>query len=171
MKPTETIDFELLIQYQSALNEADNQLASIDAVVQPQVTAIVDQTRDRWAAAKSQRDEAEAQIRTIANRHPEWMDGKQIKTPFGSIAFRTTIKLDVPNPDATVALIRHHLDESFSKLAIRTLEEPRLEVLETLDPAQLSKIGITRSEGTTITVKPAKVDMAKSTKSKKGAAA
>lgn len=154
--------FARLIELQTAFTEADNKLAAIEAEIQPKVAAVVESQKTAWTDARAQRDEAEREIRALAERHPEWMDGQSIKTPFGSIQFRDSKKLEIPNPDATVALIRHLVtDEKLRDLALKVQVDPRVEVLETFETSFLAKLGVNRVATTSITVKPAKVDMAK----------
>jgi hypothetical protein len=165
-------EFTRLIELQSALTEADNLLASIEATVNPAVAETIAKHKAAWADAQAQRDEAEREIRLLAEAHPEWLEGKSIRTPFGAVSFRDTSKLDIPNIEATVALIRVHFPKH--QMApdpfIRLHEEPRPEVLETLGDDLLAKIGVTRVKSTSITVKPAHVDMAKESKPKKATA-
>ena len=167
--PDSQSDYSKFIALQSALNQADNALAVIDAQVNPKVTEVVDSHRTLWTAAQSQRDEAEREIKRLVEAHPEWMDGKSVKTPFGTVTLRDTTSLEIPNPEGTIALMRvvfGRVEMDPEQYVVKT-EAPRKELLETLDDHILSKIGVTRVKSTHVTVKPAKIEMAKEAKAKK----
>jgi hypothetical protein len=169
MTPTNPTDFARLVELQSALNQADNALAVLDASVNPRVTAIIDETRKNWSEAQFQRDEAEREIKLLVERHPEWLDGRTIKTPFGTVSLRDTNSIEIPNPEGTISLIRQLFPKAKldPEQFIATVEQPRKELLETLDVFTLADVGVRRTTTTSITVKPAKIDMAKETKARK----
>jgi hypothetical protein len=168
-RATSESDYSRLIELQSALNQADNALAVIDAQVNPIVSAIIDERRAAWAAAQAQRNEAETEIKSLVEAHPEWLDGKTVKTPFGTVSLRESSSLEIPNPEGTIALIRQVFPraELDPDQYLVTTESPRKELLETLPENILSKVGVTKTRSTSITVKPAKIDMAKESKAKK----
>lgn len=163
------IDFARLVELQSALNQAENVLILQEARVNTAINAVIDEARAEWVTAKLQHAEAVEEIKRLAELHPEWREGKTVKTPFGTVQLRDSSSLEIPNPAGTLALIR----ATFPKLGldpelyIEVTEIPKKEILETLTDLELANIGVLRETTTSITVKPARTDMAKATKSRK----
>lgn len=158
-------DFERLVELQQLFAQSDTALDQVQVDADRALSATTDRAKQSYAAAKTLRDEAEAEIRTLVGRHPEWLDGRTIRTPYGSIEFRKSSKLEVASDEATVALIdaiytrpgaTHRPDQ-----LVRTVREPNLEVLDTLSDDELKKVGIVRKSTESITVKRAKVELGK----------
>lgn len=164
-------DFQRLISLQQLFSEADAKFDRIQAKVDDLLRVSIDGEKSEYAAAKSVRDEAEAEIKVIVGRHPEWLDGRSIKTPFGSVEFRSGSKIVVANPEATVALIDavHGRPGSEWKpdQLVRTERTPNLDALHVLTDDQLAKIGARREKTESVTVKRAKVDLGKKGKAPK----
>lgn len=119
--------------------------------------------------------EAEDKLVNLAAAHPEWKDGESVKTPFGSVQFKNSLKFQIKNPETVIFLIKTRVGpksdvEEFRRFVpadfIRTTEEPNLETLGALDDAHLAKLGLLRTRSTSITIKAADVDIAKATKPK-----
>ena len=127
----------------------------------------LDDSKKDFAQSQSARDSAEEAIKALAATHPEWMDGRTIKTPYGSVKFTRVESLVIPDPDNTLTLIRASFPPSWVSEYIRVTEEPAKEKLETLTDEELASIGVKRLKTDSITVKAAKVDMGKAAKSPK----
>lgn len=170
--PDTTKDFARLVELQQLFTESDAAFDTIQLTCDRKVAALLDTQKEGWAAAKVVRDQAEAEIKALVERHPEWKDGETVKTPFGSVQFRGGTKIEIPNPEATIAII----DSVYSKpespwrpeQLVRTIREPNLETLEALDDSELQKLGCRRVSTQSITVKRMKVDLAKASKKKSG---
>ena len=142
--------------------------------IQTETDAAVLQTvatrKAEFASTKAVRDEAEEKIKALARKHPEWLDGKSIKTPFGVVQLRDSTSLDVPNPEATLLLIKASASMPGAQFTYeqltRAVIEPNLEALEALSDEQLSKLGITRVKSQSVSVKRQKVDLGKKGKPK-----
>jgi hypothetical protein len=113
-----------------------------------------------YIAHKTTRDEAEVEIKSLAAAHPEWKDGETIKTPFGTIQFRHTSKLEVANEERTLGTLALTAPEMAEKLT-RTETTLNREALESLPDETLELLGVKRTTTSSITVKPARVDLGK----------
>jgi hypothetical protein len=110
-------------------------------------------------------------LKALFEKHPEWRgDKKSVATPYGGVEQRTVVELEVPNPAMTVALIkaRGQEDKQFVAVDFKHIEEePNLEALERLNDDALSKLGVNRKTRESVTVKPAKVNVARAVKAAK----
>jgi len=157
-------DFQRLVELQQLFAQSDTSLDQVQVDADRALSVTTDRAKQSYAAAKALRDEAEVEILALVARHPEWLDGRTIKTPYGQIEFRKS-------DEATVALIdaictrpgATHRPEQL----VRTVRKPNLEVLGTLSDDELKKVGIVRKETESITVKRAKVDLGKKGKAPK----
>lgn len=112
----------------------------------------------------------DTEIKALFARHPEWCaDSKSVKTPFGEVAQRTVTELEVPNPAMTVALIEAKFAEAAGDY-LRVEKSPNIEALESLSNDELVKLGVQRVSTERVTVKPAKVSVAKTVKAAKAKA-
>lgn len=169
-QPDSTKEFAHLVELQQMFATCESALDKIQLDCDTRLNSTLDAFKNEWAAAKIVRDQAESQIKSLIAAHPEWVDGSSVKTPFGVIQIRPGTRIDVPNPEATLALI----DASCAKAGFewkpeqltRVKREPNLETLEALSDEQLQKLGCARVKTQSITVKRAKVDLAKASKKK-----
>lgn len=144
-------------------SEASIRLAELQATVDSQLLEAVDDQRTDYVQAQTALQDAEAAIKKLAEAHPEWRDGRAIKTPYGMVKFTKATVLDVANPEASLTLIKAVYRKD-ADAYIRTSEELNLETLETLSDDDLTSLGILRVTTDSITIKPAKVDMGKTAK-------
>lgn len=160
-----TLDAETyrdLVEQLAMLTDATNQMAKLDAAVQEEITAIMDGVIDDYSILQSSISEHEAAVKTIALAHPEWFQGtKTLKTPYGTVAFRSATKLEIPNEEFTIALIERLAD---ADLYLRTRKFPNLESLEALQDSELTALRIDRVTADKLTVTPARVDLGKAVK-------
>lgn len=160
----DTTHYEGLISLLAVFTDADNRLNKIQTQANEALIDTLDGAKREFAELQAARDGAEAEIKDLAKRHPEWCDGRTIKTPYGTVKFTRTTSLEIANPEVTLALIKASPDAEFRVRAIRTIEEPAKEALEALDEASLAKLAVRRVATDSITVKAAKVDMGKAGK-------
>lgn len=166
----DTTHYEGLISLLAVFTEAEIRLALIQGRANEALMDTLDGAKKEFAELQAARDGAEAEIKDLAKRHPEWCDGRTIKTPYGTVKFTRTTSLEIPNPEVTLTLIKASSDAEFRARAVRVIEEPAKEALENLDDEALAKLGVKRVVSDSITVKPAKVDMGKAGKPATGKA-
>ena len=165
MNTTTNTDYAKLTSMLEQYTATANALAAIEADFQAAITELIaDCYRNDFAALQAELSEAEAHIETLAIRHPEWFaKTKTLKTPFGSVASRSTTKLDVPNEEATIALLELRGEDAIP--FIRTRKYLSLEALEAMEDHELRVLKVNRVTTEKITISPAKVDLGKAVKS------
>jgi hypothetical protein len=101
----------------------------------------------------------------LISAHPEWFqDKKSIKTPYGSVGFRSTTSLDVPNEEASIILIEQLCKDDEKAQYLRKETTLNREALELLSDAELRQFRIKRLKEESCTVKPLKLDLGKAVK-------
>jgi hypothetical protein len=166
-KNEETADFQNAVALLSVLTEASNRLAALENEANDDLLEILDDKLGDYAALQAKLNQAETALELLALRHPEWFAVKKsIKTPFGTMKFRSTPKLEVANEEVTLAKLE--LEEAKDKektfrAALYTRESKTLniEALEKLDDATLLRLGIKRVKDEKFTALPAKLEMGK----------
>lgn len=161
-------EFTNLVNLLAVHSEAANRMAVLDAELQGDWMATVDQHRREYATLQSKVSESQAAIEVMAARHPEWFESvRTVKTPYGDVSLRSSTKLEVPNEELTLALIGRRDD---SELFTRTRTFLNIEALESLEDHELKTLKISRVTTDKCTVKPMKVDLGKAVKlAEKGA--
>lgn len=155
-------EYANLVNLLAVHSEAANRMAVLDAELQGDWMATVDQHRKEYTALQSKVSESEAAIELMVARHPEWFQSlRSLKTPYGDVSLRSSTKLEVPNEELTLALLGRRDD---SELFTRTRTFLNLEALESLDDAELKALKISRITSDKCTVKPMKVDLGKAVK-------
>lgn len=157
-------DFAALTEELNYYTRASNQLAQVESTFQAAIVELIAECyRDDFATLQNEISEIEERIETLVIKHPEWFAKvKTIKTPFGTVASRSTTKLEVKNEDATIALLEIRSDEG--RPFLRERKYLSIESLEALDDAELKRLKVSRVTTDKITVTPAKVDLGKSVK-------
>jgi hypothetical protein len=160
----QTDDYTTLTNELSRYTKLSNALSRIEADFQDAITELIGEVfRDEFAETQSELAEVEARIELLAIRHPEWFaKTKTLKTPFGTVASRSTTKLDVPNEEATIALLEIRGDAG--KPFLRERKYLSIESLEALDDAELKRLKCQRVTSEKITISAAKVDLGKAVK-------
>ena len=170
---TATDDYTKLTEELGRYTALSNRLAKIEADFQSCITELIGECyKDDFQSAQDELSEVEGRIETLAIKHPEWFaKTKTIKTPFGTVASRTTTKIEVPNEEATIALLELRGEEA--KPFFRERKYLNIEGLEALDDGELRQLKLQRITTEKITISPAKVDLGKALKKsdKKGAEA
>jgi len=162
-------DFEAMIDLLAHYSEAANRLEEIQASVNGEFLSIIDDEKQAYAQAQAALTEAETALEFIARMHPEWFKTRQsIKTPYGTVKFRASSALEIPNEEATIILI-HQAESTDNTMAARELVKTQevidKEALEELDDATLKRLRVKRVAKLNFSVDPAKVDMGKAVKS------
>jgi hypothetical protein len=164
MKDITDTDYQELTASLAEYTAASNALAAIEAEFQAAITDLIAECyRQDFATLQAELTEVEARIEVLAIRHPEWFArAKTLRTPFGSVASRSTTKLDVPNEEATIALLELRGEAARPFLRQRTYLS--LEALEALEDHELHQLKVARVTTEKITISPARVDLGKAIK-------
>lgn len=158
----DAVTYRALVDDLAILTDATAHFAALESNLQLAWTEIVDRHRDEYAILQSTISEHEAAVKLVAMQHPEWFEViKTLKTPYGTVGFRSATKLEVPNEELSIALIERALD---SEIYLRTRKFLNLEALESLEDFQLKGLQITRVTTDKCTVTPAKIDLGKAVK-------
>lgn len=161
-------DFTRLVECLQQVSATTQKLAELEVRVNKASQAIAANSAVEYCVHQENLTKAEEQARQIFERHPEWRgEKKSVSTPFGSVESRKVTEIDIPNPALTVALIeaRGLKDPQWKPDTFLHVEkEPDIEALERLGDADLVSLGCQRVERTSVTVKPAKVSVAKAAK-------
>lgn len=160
MATTNADAFGRLVNLQELFFATETKLASLQTDIDTALANWLAAVKPIYVAHKTTRDEAEAEIKALAMAHPEWKDGETIKTPFGTIQFRSASKLEVTSEERTLATLELTAPEMAEKLT-RTETTLNREALETVPDETLELLGVKRVTTTSITVKPARVDLGK----------
>lgn len=160
----QTDDYTKLTEELSRYTKLANALTRIEADFQDAITQLIgDVYQTEFSAAQAELSDVEARIELLALKHPEWFaKTKTIKTPFGTVASRSTTKVEVPNEEATIALLELRGQES--EPFLRTRKYLSIESLEALDDGELARLKARRVTTEKITISPAKVDLGKAIK-------
>lgn len=156
-------DYKNLIDLLAVYAEATNRLDELQASVQGQLIDIVDEQRAAYAEAQAAVAQAEKALEAVTLAHPEWFSDKRrsIKTPYGTVSFRRSTKLDVPNPETSIILIEQLDDKDRAATLVRSEKTLNLEALEKLTDAELRAFRIRRVTEDNFGVKAAKLDLGK----------
>jgi 5-enolpyruvylshikimate-3-phosphate synthase len=159
-------DFTKLVELQQQHSETTLALEKLESKMSSDALKAATSSATEYVVLQESLSQFDAGIKELFTRHPEWREEgrKSVKTPYGSVEQRSATELDVPNPAATVALIKARAkeDTKFEAATFLHVEEsPNLEALEALGNDELDKLGVTRTTKEKITVKPAKIAASK----------
>ncbi len=159
-----TDDYTALTNELSNYTQLATRLASIEAGFQEAITELIGECyRDDFAALQAELTEVEARIESYVAEHPEWFaKSKTLKTPYGTVATRSSTRVNVDNEDATIALLEMRGEES--KPFLRERKYLSIESLEALTDEELHRLKCQRVTTEKITITPAKVDLGKALK-------
>jgi hypothetical protein len=176
--PAQSQDFAKLVDLQRQFSDESLALENVETKMSVAALDAAKTWGENYVVHQERIAQLDAEIKALFAKHPEWREGKSVKTPFGEVAQRTVTELEIPNPAMTVALIeaRGQKDAGFkSDTFLRVEKEPNVEALEGLSDDELAKLGVSRVKSERISVKAAKVSAAKvvkaaAKKAEKGAA-
>lgn len=163
-------DFKNLVDLMAVYSDAATQLEALKADVNQEYLGIIDEQRDAYAKLQKILTESETALELICLKHPDWFTTrKSVKTPYGTVAFRSGKTLTISNEEASIILIEQHIEArraegiDISGL-LRTRTELNVEALEAMDDDVLARFRIHRTSTTSFSVKPAAIDMGKAVK-------
>ncbi len=161
-------DFARLTDLQQRHSKASNDLDALEVKMNEQSQHSANVFATDYVVLQEAVSGLDAEIKALFERHPEWRGpNKSVKTPFGEVAQRTVTELEVANPAVTVTLIEQKFAEAAEKY-LHIEKSPNLEALEGMSDDELAKFGVSRKKREQVTVKPAKVSVAKAVKAAKG---
>jgi len=171
MSDPSTTDYTTLCDHLEKHTKLSNRKAEVEAAFQQAIAELIAEFyKDDFADLETGIADLEAKIETLVIRHPEWfLKSKTLKTPFGSVATRSSTKIDVPNEEATIALLE--VRGEAGKPFLRERKYLSIESLEALEDAELLVLKCNRITTEKITISPAKVDLGKAIKKTPEAAA
>jgi len=163
---TITDPFKNLSDLLAVYSDATLRLAELENEINQLYLDLVDDKKSEYAQFQTALTDSEAALELVCRAHPQWFEEKRsIKTPYGSVAFKRSTKLLVPNEELSVELIRSHETAIGEQTGfIRTVEVLDREALEKLDDTVLKKFRISRSTSDEFSVKPVKLDLGKAVK-------
>lgn len=160
-------DFARFVELQQKHSEASNKLEALEVAINVGAQSAAMASALDYVVLQEQVAKLDADLKALFEVHPEWRgDKKSVATPYGTVEQRTATELRVENPAATVALIESFMPAA-AKDYLHITKEPNLEALERFSNDELAKLGIKRVTTERVTVKPAKVNVAKAVKAAK----
>ncbi len=156
-------DFTALVATMETLARASQQMTTLEAEAQRiWLDAIGETLEADFGRLQGEIAAAEAEAEVLARRNPQWFEKqKSLKTPYGSVGFRTTSKLEVPNEELTLVLLDQ---EGMRDGFVRCSEALDLEKLEREDDDFLARIRVRRVTSESFSAKPAKIELGKAVK-------
>lgn len=152
-----------LINLQSIHSEAHARMSELEAMLQQQWLDVVDAHRKDYGKLQEAIATAEEGIEYLATVNPQWFEkARTLKTPYGTVGFRRTTKLEVKNEEVSIALLEQ-IGEGGLPFLIPS-KKLNLEALEKMDDDELERVRIRRVTTDSCTVKPAKIDLGKAVK-------
>ncbi len=160
MTNTTDPDYKNLIDCLAIHAEATARMGELENDLQQAFLDLVDARRKDYTELQSALTKSTAAIEAAALLHPEWFGkAKSIKTPYGTVAFRKTTKLEVPNEEVSIVLLEQLGQDGLPFLTVK--KALNLEALEKLDDKELERIRVRRVTAESFSIRPAKIDMGK----------
>ena len=159
----EAADFKNLVNLMAIMAEGTARMGELENGLQQAYIDLVDGVRKDYASLQHALGKAEEAIETLALSNGQWFEkSKTLKTPYGSVSFRKTTKLDVKNEEVSILLLEQLGQDGLP--FVRTGKALNLEALEKLDDSELERLRIKRVTTESLTIKPTKVDLGKAVK-------
>lgn len=156
-------DFKNLVDLMAIMAEGSARLGELENGLQQDYIDLVDARRKDYASLQFAIGQAEESIETLALTNPQWFEkAKTLKTPYGSVSFRKTTKLDVKNEEVSILLLEQLGQDGLP--FVRTAKALNLEALEKLDDTELERLRLRRVTTEALSIKPAKIDLGKAVK-------
>lgn len=159
----EATGYKNLVDLMAIYNESSTRMDELENDLQMAWLDLVDARRNDYAELQEAVAGSSAAIETLATLNRQWFaDSKTLKTPYGSVSFRTATKLEVKNEEVTILLIEQMGEDA--AIFLRLKKELNLEAMEHLDDADLKDMRVRRVTTESCTVKAARVDLGKAVK-------
>lgn len=158
--------FANLVKLLAVYSEATIRLSEMQAATDSALMEALDESQGDYVTAQTAVEQAEAAIKELAKAHPEWMTGRAIKTPYGTVKFTRSTRVEAKDDAMSIILIQQCFPPEEAGAYLRRTTELNLETLATLSDDDLALIRMCRVTEDSVSVKPAKVDMGKAAKAK-----
>lgn len=145
-------DFAALVEAQNRLNTVTTDLDRLQVALDQEVRRAPRQFEADYVVLAEERQKLETKIRELVERHPEWLTGQTLQTPFGKVSLRRVQSLDVEDEDRTIARVQLMPAEMQEALLRKTVALNR-EGLELLEDDALAMLGVTRTVRVAVTIK------------------
>lgn len=156
-------DFKNLVDLMAIMAEGSARLGELENGLQQDYIDLVDARRKDYASLQFAIGQAEESIETLALSNGQWFEkSKTLKTPYGTVSFRKSTKLDVKNEEVSILLLEQLGQDGLP--FVRTAKALNLEALEKLDDTELDRLRIKRVTTEALSIKPAKIDLGKAVK-------
>lgn len=156
-------DFKNLVDLMAIMAEGSARMSELESGLQQDWLDLVDARRKDYASLQFAIGQAEEAIETLALTNPQWFEkAKTLKTPYGTVSFRKSTKLEVKNEEVSILLLEQLGQDGLP--FVRTAKALNLEALEKLDDTELERLRIKRVSTDSLSIKPAKVDLGKAVK-------
>ena len=153
-------DYTNLVDLMAIHSEATARLGELESDLQQAWLDLVDARRPDYTRLQQAHATSAEAVEMLATIHPEWFEKtKTLKTPYGTVAFRSTSKLEVKNEEATILLIERLGDEG--AIFLRQTTGLNLDALAMLSDSELKEFRIRRVMAESCKVSPAKIDLGK----------
>jgi len=151
-------DTKTIVRLLERYSEASVQLAEIQAQLDRALITAARAVQADYVQLRTEIERLTDEIERLARSHPEWFASRRtLSTPVGSISLRTTTRIEVPDPEATIRLIQAHMPERYSDL-VKTELTLRLDALAQLDDHELARLMVRRVVDESVRITPAKAD-------------
>lgn len=181
--------YEQFVSLLREYSEACHRLAAIEIRMNARALQAAETVRVPYTTLTEEIALLELRLEEICRENPTWFAAiKKLKTPYGEASLTKVTNLVVLDEDITLRLLAREqfrsierrreqertgqpLEDEFDpELYMRRKVELNKEALEALDDATLARLGISREERQSFSVKPTKVDMGKLAKQAAAAA-
>jgi hypothetical protein len=153
-------DYKNLIDLMAIYAESSARMDELEADLNQAWLDLVDARRADYSKLQLTLSKAEEAIKELSIVNPQWFAKvKTLRTPYGTVAFRRSTKLEVKNEEASIILLEQLGQDGLPFL--KTEKTLVLEALEKLDDAELECLRIRRVESESCTIKAAKPDLGK----------
>ena len=160
---SDAADFKNLVDLMAIMAEGSARMGELENGLQQDWIDLVDARRKDYASLQFAIGQAEESIETLALTNPQWFEkSKTLKTPYGTVSFRKSTKLEVKNEEVSLLLLEQLGQDGLP--FVRTAKALNLEALEKLDDTELERLRIKRVSTESLSIKPAKVDLGKAVK-------
>ena len=165
---TTTEDYKNLVDLMALYCEGSALMRELENDLQQAWLDLVDARRKDYTHLQGILGSTERAIEVAALMNPQWFEKvKSLKTPYGTVAFRSSSKLEVKNEEVSILLLEQLGQDGLP--FIRAAKALNLEALEKLEDSELERLRIRRVLTETCKITPTKIDMGKAVKAEKSA--
>lgn len=162
-------EFSNLVSLMALFSEVTNRMDDLQTDVNRQFLELIDEHKAEYAELQDKAAQAEKALEILTLRNPGWFSEKRksIKTPYGSVKFHKSTKLEIGDEEKVILRLKLYARDNLAFTLpnfVKNRETLDIEALEKLTDAELLAFGITRLRKDNFSVEAAKVDMGKAVK-------